>query len=58
MNVLQKAKSKLIDICADVLAQLDKVTEYIDIYEKQQKMNIVDIQMGPPEGAVKDLNSM
>ena len=42
----------------DVLQQMKELWKYLDLYEKQQKLNMLDISMGPPEGAVKDLNDM
>ena len=30
----------------------------IGIYEKEQKLSVLEANMGPPEGALKDLNDM
>jgi len=52
------AQEILVLLYDDVLQQVREVWKYLDLYEKQQKLNVLDIKMGPPEGAVKDLNDM
>jgi len=54
----QDCENILVDLCDQTLLQIEEAWNCISLYEKEQKFSVIEANMGPPEGALKELNDM